>query len=224
MKSRRAAPTHAAKPIDLPEPRRTSAAILEAAMAARRSERDFARGPLALAELAQLLWAAQGVGHGDGLRTAPSAGATYPLKVYAAVGEVEGLPAGIYRYEPDSHALVAITAGDRRRALAAAALGQDWIAGAAVILAIAAIFERTTGRYGRRGERYVHVEAGHVGQNVCLQAVALGLGTTVVGAFDDAAVETVIGATELIAPLCLLPIGRIGASRDPAAPPHMGRP
>jgi SagB-type dehydrogenase family enzyme len=204
--------------IDLPAPRRTSDAILEAIIAARRSERDFAPGPLALAELAQLLWAAQGITHRDGLRTAPSAGATYPLGVYAVVGGVEGLPAGIYRYEPDNHALIAIAAGDRRHALAEAALAQHWIAGAAAILAVAAIFERTTNKYGRRGERYMHMEAGHAGQNVCLQAVALGLGTTVVGAFDDAAVAAIVDPAVPMTPFCLLPIGRIDSSRDAASP------
>jgi len=206
--------------IELPEPRRTSAAVLEATMAARRSQRDFATGPLALAELAQLLWAAQGITHRDGLRTAPSAGATYPLAVYAVVGRVEGLLVGIYRYEPDSHALISIAGGDRRHALAEAALAQHWIAGAAVTLAVAAVFERTTDKYGRRGERYMHMEAGHVGQNVCLQAVPLGLGTTVVGAFDDAAVAAIIDPTVPMTPLCLLPVGRIGSSRDLAASAH----
>jgi SagB-type dehydrogenase family enzyme len=204
--------------INLPAPRRTSDAILEATMAARRSERDFATGPVALAELAQLLWAAQGITHRDGLRTAPSAGATYPLGVYAVVGRVEGLLAGMYRYEPDNHALIAIAAGDRRHALAEAALAQHWIAGAPVILAVAAIFERTTDKYGRRGERYMHMEAGHVGQNVCLQTVALGLGTTVVGAFDDAAVAAIVDPAVPMTPLCLLPIGRINSSRDAASP------
>jgi SagB-type dehydrogenase family enzyme len=204
--------------IDLPAPRRTSDAVLEAIIAARRSERDFAPGPLALAELAQLLWAAQGITHRDGLRTAPSAGATYPLGVYAVVGGVEGLPAGIYRYEPDNHALIAIAAGDRRHALAEAALAQHWIAGAAAILAVAAIFERTTNKYGRRGGRYMHIEAGHAGQNVCLQAVALGLGATVVGAFDDAAVAAIVDPSVPMTPFCLLPIGRVDSSRDAASP------
>jgi SagB-type dehydrogenase family enzyme len=201
--------TQAEGRIGLPEPRRTSGTMLEAAMSGRRSERDFARGPIALAELAQLLWAAQGFTHDDGRRTAPSAGATYPLEVYAVAGDVQDLPPGVYRYQPGVHALVGVGVGDRRRALAAAALEQYWIAGAPLILATVALFGRTTGRYGRRGERYVHMEAGHVGQNICLQAVALGLGTTVVGAFDDQAVKAVIGTDQPGDPLCLLPVGRV---------------
>lgn len=208
--------------IDLPAAWRTSDAVLEATMAARRSERDFVPGPLAPAELGQLLWAAQGITHRDGLRTAPSAGATYPLALYAAVGQVDGLLAGVYRYEPDNHALAAIAGGDRRHALADAALAQHWIAGAAVILAVAAIFARTTDKYGRRGERYMHIEAGHVGQNVCLQAVALGLGATVVGAFDDSAVAAIVDPAVPMTPLCLLPVGRLDRSRDAATSPDFG--
>lgn len=209
MPRRQEAVTRPPARMDLPEPRRTGAAALEATLSLRRSKREFARGPIALSALAQLLWAAQGVTHADGRRTAPSAGATYPLEVYAVIGEVEGLPPGVYRYEPHGHGLVAVASGDRRQALAAAALAQDWVAQAAVILAIVASFERTTRRYRRRGERYVHMEVGHVGQSVCLQGVALGLGTTVVGAFDDPAVKAVIATDEPGDPLCLLPIGRI---------------
>ena len=197
-----------AETIALPEPRRTGQAALEAVMSARRSVRDFTAGSIALAELGQLLWAAQGTTDTNVGRTAPSAGATYPLELYAVAGTVDDLPPGVYRYDSRRHALHGIAAGDRRRALAAAALSQTWVADAALVLVIAAVFKRTTSKYGRRGERYVHIEAGHAGQNVCLQAEALGLGTTVVGAFGDDAVKGVIGADEPGEPLCLLPIGR----------------
>jgi len=194
--------------IVLPEPRRSGQATLEAVMSARRSVRDFTTVPITLAELGQLLWAAQGETGGGAGRTAPSAGATYPLELYAVAGAVGDLPPGIYRYDPRRHAVHGIATGDRRRALAAAALSQSWIADAAVVLVIAAVFKRTTAKYGRRGERYVHIEVGHAGQNVCLQAEALGLGTAVVGAFRDDAVKALIGADEPGEPLCLLPIGR----------------
>jgi SagB-type dehydrogenase family enzyme len=177
-------------------------------MAARRSIREFAAGSIGLAELGQLLWAAQGVTDATGLRSAPSAGATYPLELYVVAGAVEGLAPGVYRYEPRRHALHEVVAGDKRRELAAAALFQSWIAEASVVVVVAAVFQRTTAKYGRRGERYVHVEAGHAGENLCLQAVALGLGTTVVGAFDDEAVKSVIGAAQAGEPICLLPVGR----------------
>lgn len=196
------------KPVSLPAPRHRGHVPLEHAMSARRSVRDFAPGPIALAELAQILWAAQGISGPDGLRTAPSAGALYPIELYVVAGEVEGLAPGLYHYEPGAHALRAVTGGDRRRAAASAALGQDWIAAAAAVLVIAAVFRRTSAKYGERGERYVHVEAGHAGQNACLQAVALGLGATVVGAFDDAAVKAIIGRDQPAEPIVLLPIGR----------------
>jgi len=170
--------------------------------------RIFAAGSIALAELGQLLWAAQGVTHAEGGRTAPSAGATYPLELYAIAGAVEGLAPGIFRYDPRRHDLHQVAAGDRRRDLAAAALSQSLIAEAAAIVVIAAVFRRTTGKYGLRGERYVQIEVGHAGENFCLQAVALGLGSTVVGAFEDEAVKAVIGADQPGEPLCLLPVGR----------------
>ncbi len=194
--------------VALPKPRSTSGIAVEAAMSARRSIRDFADQAITLAELGQLLWAAQGVTDASGGRTAPSAGATYPLKLYVATAAVEGLTPGLYHYEPVQHDLRTITNGDKRRELASAALSQSWIAQAAAIIVIAADFQRTTVKYGQRGERYAHIEAGHAGENICLQAAALGLGSTVVGAFDDAAVKAVIGADEPGEPLCLLPIGR----------------
>ncbi|MCK5273889.1 MAG: SagB/ThcOx family dehydrogenase, partial [Alphaproteobacteria bacterium] len=123
-------------------------------------------------------------------------------------GDVRSLPAGIYRYSPRAHALEAGAAGDRRAALAEAALSQRWIADAAAILVLAAVEERTTVKYGRRGVRYVHIEVGHAAQNVYLQAAALGLGTTIVGAFDDDEVKGVANLRRDETPLCLLPIGR----------------
>jgi SagB-type dehydrogenase family enzyme len=159
--------------------------------------------------VAQLLWAAQGVTHGDARRTAPSAGALYPLEIYLAAGDVEGLPAGLYHYEPVAHALEKLSSGDLRVALHEAALSQDAVGQAAAILVIAAVFERTKVKYGERGERYVHAEVGAVAQNVALQVVPLELGTVYVGAFQDEAVRAALNMPEAAAPLCLLPLGRI---------------
>jgi SagB-type dehydrogenase family enzyme len=206
-------------PVPLRKPRLTGGAAVEAVMAARRSIRDFGAGPITLAELGQLLWAAQGITSAAGGRTTPSAGATYPLELYAATGAVEGLTPGLYRYEPSRHALHAIAAADKRRELAAAALSQSWLAEAAVVLIIVAVFHRTTAKYGGRGERYVQIEVGHAGQNVCLQAVALGLATTVVGAFEDEAVKAVIGGEQPGEPMCLLPIGQALWLASPVADP-----
>jgi SagB-type dehydrogenase family enzyme len=188
----------------------------------RRSIREFAPGALALAEVGQLLWAAQGITDSVGLRTAPSAGALYPLEVCLAAGEVSALTPGLYRYDPNRHILAKTEDGDRRTELANAALGQAWIAAAAAILVLAAVYRRTTDKYGARGERYVHIEIGHAAQNIYLQALALGLGTTEVGAFDDRAVKAVLGLPGDQTPLAIMPIGRIGGlaaaemSRTPA--------
>lgn len=193
--------------IALPSPAGSATEPLNQLVMQRRSVRSFGAAPLSLAQLGQLLWAAQGITHQEGLRTVPSAGALYPLELYVVVGAVDGLKAGVYHYRPDGHQLSKIAEGDRRQPLARAALGQSWIAEAAVVIAIAAIFERTTRKYGERGVRYVHMEVGHAGQNLHLQASALGLGTTVVGAFDDDEVAAVLGLPERTQPLTLMPVG-----------------
>lgn len=192
--------------VKLPQPRPSGEMSLEEALAARRSVRSYQDEALSLTELSQLLWAAQGITAHWGGRTAPSAGATYPLEVYAVVGEVTGLEAGVFHYRPDGHLLVRRKAEDLRGELASAALGQGWVREAPVSLVIAARYERTTGRYGERGVRYVHIEVGHVGQNIYLQAEALGLGTVIVGAFDDQDVKTLLGIEE--EPLAIMPVGR----------------
>ena len=120
-----------------------------------------------------------------------------------------GLAPGVYRYLPRAHALRPALKGDMRAKLAAAALGQAWIAEAACALVRSAIYRRTTSKYGTRGRRYVHMEVGHVGQNVYLQAHSLGLGTTMVGAFRDAKVQQLLGFEAGEAPLGILPIGRL---------------
>jgi SagB-type dehydrogenase family enzyme len=170
--------------------------------------REFGRDAISLEETSQILWAAQGITHPAGYRTAPSAGALYPLEIVLIAGNVASLATGIHRYDPRAHALDAGANGDRRAAIAGAALAQGWIADAAVVLVVAAVEERTTKKYGRRGIRYIHIEAGHAAQNVYLQAAALGLGTTIVGAFDDDAVTQIADLRPGETPLCLLPIGR----------------
>lgn len=192
--------------VKLPEPRPSGEMSVEEALAARRSVRSYQDEALSLTELAQLLWAAQGITAHWGGRTAPSAGATYPLEVYAVVGEVIGLEAGVFHYRPDGHLFVRRTVGDLRGELASAALGQEWVREAPVSLVIAARYERTTRRYGERGVRYVHIEVGHAGQDIYLQAEALGLGTVIVGAFDDQDVKTLLGIEE--EPLAIMPVGR----------------
>ncbi|NJD98623.1 SagB/ThcOx family dehydrogenase [Thermococcus sp. LS1] len=188
----------------LPEPRLTGEMSLEEAIAMRKSIRSYRNEPLTLEQLSQLLWAAQGITHGN-KRSAPSAGATYPFEVYIVVGNVEGLEPGIYHYDPFEHSLTLVKEGDYRRALQKAALDQKWVGNAPVDIVLVAFYERTTSYYGDRGIMYVHMEAGHIGQNIYLQATALGLGTVAVGAFYEDQVAEILG-TEGV-PLYIFPVG-----------------
>jgi SagB-type dehydrogenase family enzyme len=183
---------------------------LEEAILKRRSRRDFRDSPLTLWEISQVLWAAQGITDKTGLRAAPSAGALYPLDLYLVVGRegVEGLGEGVYHYLPQSHSLEPTLEGDVRQTLARLSLGQMSIAEAPLSLLITAEYERTTEKYGDRGVRYVHMEAGHVGQNVYLQAEALGLGTVTIGAFQDEEISKALNLPRSYRPLYVMPIGR----------------
>lgn len=174
----------------------------------RRSVRDFQDVSLSLSEIGQLLWAAQGITHPQGFRSAPSAGALYPLELYVVVGQVEGLAAGIYRYFPKEHRLIKSADGDQRKKLARAAHRQSWVSDAATVVVFAAVYERATWKYGKRGERYVHIETGHAAQNLFLQAESLGLGTVTVGAFDDDEVKAVLQLPDDVQPLILMPVGK----------------
>ena len=194
----------------LPEPRLQGPLSLEEALARRRSVRDYADASLTLEQLSQLLWSAQGITESRyGLRTAPSAGALYPLEVYVAVERVDGLHTGVYRYAPRQHRLELVVDGSVREQLCRDALSQSAVVDAPVTLAFAAVFERATRKYGERGRRYVAMEAGHAAQNVCLQATSLGLGTVVMGAFEDGSVRRTLGMRAGEDPLYLMPIGRL---------------
>lgn len=194
--------------VSLPAPQHQGPVSLESALTARRTIREFVPQAIALKDVSQLLWAAQGITHPDGLRTAPSAGALYPLELYLVAGNVSGLPAGAYRYITKRHMLTAFLSGDLRPALAQSAYDQLWIAEASAVIALAAVESRTTRKYGRRGVRYVLLECGHAAQNVQLQATALGLAAAVVGAFDDEGVRALLRLRESETPVYLLPVGR----------------
>jgi SagB-type dehydrogenase family enzyme len=194
--------------IRLPEVRRDGRMSLEAALWARRSVRAFTRDAISLSDVGQLLWAAQGANRPDGHRTVPSAGATYPLELYLLASRVDGLAAGVYRYRSAGHTLELATAGDRLPDLVASAARQPWIADAAIVIVLAAVPERTARRYGERADRFIALEAGHAGQSICLQAVALGLGTTVVGAAVDTATARIVGFQAGERLMDLLPVGR----------------
>jgi len=180
---------------------------LEEAIAKRRSRRDFTGDAISLEDVSQILWATQGISDEKrGLRTVPSAGATFPLEVYLVAGNVKDLKAGLYRYDYKKHELVLVKSGDIRKDVCAAALGQQMVQDAPATVVIAAVYERTSKRYGNRAERYVHMEVGHAGQNIYLQCEALGMGTCAVGAFQDAKLKNVLGINE--EPLYLMPVGK----------------
>jgi len=194
-----------AKEIRLPKPKERGSVSIEEALNQRRSVRDYQKASLTVGEVSQLLWSASGKNLFR--RTAPSAGATYPLEIYLVVGEVEDLESGVYHYSIPRHSLEKIKGEDVRRALCRAALEQRMIERAPISIIIAADYHRTTGHYGQRGVRYVHMEGGHVGQNVSLQAVALNMGTVMIGAFEDQRVQEVLEIEE--DPLYIIPVGKV---------------
>lgn len=194
--------------IKLPKPGLSGEQSFETLLQQRRSVRSYQQSSLSLAEVGQLLWSAQGITDTRGFRTTPSAGALYPLMLYVVVGNVNELSPGLYQYHPEKHSLLKTFNGDLRLLLKKATLDQSSIGDAAVIIVLAAIYQRTTWKYEKRGVRYVHMEVGHAGQNLFLQAEGLGLGTVVVGAFDDAKVREVLKLGSDIQPLSLMPVGR----------------
>ncbi|MCD6521280.1 SagB/ThcOx family dehydrogenase [Candidatus Calescamantes bacterium] len=194
--------------ITLPSPELKSKVSIEEAIFKRRSCREYKDKPITLKQLSQILWACQGITEKGGYkRSAPSAGATYPLEIFVVVGKVEELDPGIYRYIPSTHKLELYKKGDFRRELARACLNQPWVAEAPLSLIFTAIFERTTSRYGKRGIRYVYIEVGHASQNVYLQCESLGLGTVAVGAFIDEEVKKVLSLTSPFEPVYVMPVG-----------------
>jgi SagB-type dehydrogenase family enzyme len=194
--------------IQLPEPRYDGDVSVEYALQMRRSVRSFRNDPLDIAEISQILWSAQGITSPRGFRTAPSAGALYPLELYVVAGNIKNLSSAIYRYKTDDHLLLEIVSGDHRSELSRAALRQSSIKKAPAVLLFCAVYERTAGKYGQRGIRYVHMEVGHAAQNACLQAIALGLNTAVIGAFSDEEVKVIAHLPADEQPLYFVPVGR----------------
>jgi len=194
--------------IKLPEPVYDSPFSIEKALLKRRSTRRYKDELLTIQEVSQLLWAAQGITDKRGFRSAPSAGALYPLEVYVVVGNVDKLSPGIYKYNPYAHELHMIKEGDKRREICNAALGQVWVEKGAIDIVFFAVYERTTRKYGERGIRYVHMEVGHAAGNIYLQAVPSNLGTVVVGAFNDNEIKRIMNMPEDESPLCIMPVGR----------------
>jgi SagB-type dehydrogenase family enzyme len=197
-------------PWPLPAPNIVGGMPVEEAIAKRRSGREYASDPITLAELSQLLWAAQGLTDAQSRhRASPSAGALYPLELYVVVrqGGVVDLPAGVYHYSPEDGRMTVVKGEDRSRELRAAALDQEMVGLAAVSIVTTAVVQRTASKYGERALQYVFQESGHAAENVFLQAVSLGLGTVMVGAFDEEEVRSVIGARPEERPIYIQPVG-----------------
>ena len=185
-----------------PTPRLDGQKSLESLLATRRSVREFKDTPLTVPEMGQLLWAAQGVTNSRGFRTAPSAGALYPLELYVATAE------GTFHYQPPSHSLTVMGQDDARTSLYNAALRQEAVQQAPAVFVVTVVYQRTVQKYGEeRSPRYVHLEAGHAAQNLLLQAVALDLGAVPIGAFDDEGVQEALGLPGDHQPLYLIPVG-----------------
>jgi SagB-type dehydrogenase family enzyme len=200
----------AGRVIGLPGPLKKGALSVTEALWKRRTCRRFAAKPLEKAQLGQILWSAQGLNSkAGGLRTAPSAGALYPLEVYALVINegVRDVAPGAYRYRPRSHDLVMVREGDLVPELSACGYSQTFFARSPLTLIIAADYDRTTWKYGDRGIRYVDMEAGHAAQNVSLQAAEMGLAVGFVGAFQDDRVSALVPLGKKEKPLYILPVG-----------------
>ncbi|MFO8085765.1 MAG: SagB/ThcOx family dehydrogenase, partial [Desulfobacterales bacterium] len=194
--------------IVLPPPSLEGKVSLEASLKNPRSVRSYTQEPLSVEDIGQLLWAAQGITSRQKFRTAPSAGALYPLEVYVACGNVKDLPGGIYRYIVHQHRLEPVRNGDHRKELASAALGQSCIREAPAVIIFTGVPSRITSKYGQRGIQYMMMEAGHAAQNVCLQAVARQLGTVPVGAFKENQIRETLQIADDQLPLYLIPVGK----------------
>ena len=191
----------------LPAPKLDGRISVEKTLKTRRSLRKFQNKELTQEQLSQLLWSAYGITAPPRFRTSPSAGGTYPLEIYAAVGNVKGIQPGLYKYIPREHKITQTINTDIRPELTQASLNQRMITAAPVTLIWTAVFERTTARYGDRGIKYVHMEIGHSSQNVYLQATALNLGTCAIGAFTDKKITDLLQLPPKEAPLYLMPVG-----------------
>ncbi len=194
----------------LPKPAWEGNLFVAQAIQQRRTVRGFSPRALNANQLSQLLWAADGVTEDGGYkRAAPSAGALYPMDLYAVVGQdaVPSIDAGIYHYQPGEHQLALVAQGDLRAPVAETCLSQRWMTQAPVTLVITAEYRRVNVKYGQRGIRYALMEAGHIGQNIFLQAQALGLAAGIVGAFHDEALIAAMSIPPAHEPLLLMPVG-----------------
>ncbi len=170
-----------------------AAGSLDACLAARRSTREYQDKPITFEHASRLLWATQGVTGVGGLRTAPSAGAIYPLNTYLVATRVDGIAAGVYKYEPDTGELACIGKGDRRKRLFQAAMGQECVMSSPAAVLLVSWDKRIKAEFGDLSDRLIAMEAGHAAQNFLLEAVSLGLGGIGLAKFDNDALRSVVG-------------------------------
>lgn len=188
--------------IELPAPCLKGQRSLEEALTARRSIRAFSSAPLSLPTLSQLLWATQGITGRGAVRTAPSAGARFPIELYLVVAE------GAFHYQPQGHQLIRVSSHDLRLALGSDPFGsQPFIAQAPAVFVFAVVEARTKARYGSRGDRYIAMDVGHAAENLCLQATALGLGSCCIGAFDDDYMTHILAIPSDQSVIYMVPVG-----------------
>ncbi len=194
--------------ITLPEPG-YSGIGLEEAIKERRSVREYTGENITLEELSMLLWSGQGITSDWGGRAAPSAGALYPIELYVVPNRVEGVYCGIYRYVPQEHKLVLVREGDFGEEVAAAALEQKWVRDAAAVIVMTAVRERTASKYGDASDRYIAMEAGHISENILLEATSLGLGAVPVGGFVPGEMDSVLGLEDGENSLYITAVGKV---------------
>lgn len=193
--------------IKLPEVNLKGKLSLEETLKERKSTRSYLKSNLTIDEISQLLWAAQGINRNDGRRTAPSAGALYPIELYVLIGNVEGIKNGLYLYVPSNHSL--ILKNNRNLIPKLSDAMQQFVSTGSVVFIITGVYERTTKKYGERGIRYVHMDVGFAAQNIYLQAESLGLGTVFMGAFNDNLLTDILQLPQNHKPLGVMPVGRV---------------
>lgn len=205
--------------VPLPSPEIAGGPGIWEVLRKRRSLRNYAPEPLTLQELADLLWATQGItvqAPAAWFRTAPSAGALHPIDTYLVVNRVEGLSRGVYWYNVEGASLELKKTGDFSARIAQAALDQDIARAAAVVFVWVAVIRRSRQKYRQRAYRYIYLDSGHLCQNLYLGATALNLGCCAIAAFFDEEVNQIVGAdgSEETA-VYLAAVGRRGRSREP---------
>lgn len=188
-----------ASKIELPSFEPTRAMSLDQTLKQRKSVREFQPKSISMGQLSYLLWASTGVQRiedGYEFRTAPSAGALYPIETYIVANNVRTLEAGLYHYSIRSHQLEQLRTDDLRLQIAGAALGQGMCAAAAAVFVWTAIFERCKWKYGQRAYRYIYLDAGHIAENLALAATSLNLGSCEIGALYDAQSNAILGVED----------------------------